>query len=70
MATKGSTSTVMQNPAVAAPPTKQAVSFREATVERVSQMPALATGVALRGSTGAVYDQTVRGAGYRLVEEG
>jgi hypothetical protein len=64
MATKGSTSTVMQNPAVAAPPTKQAVSFREATVERVSQMPALATGVALRGSTGAVYDQTVRGAGY------
>ncbi|HKC20223.1 MAG TPA: hypothetical protein VKE27_11410 [Candidatus Dormibacteraeota bacterium] len=61
---KGSTSTVMQNPAVAAPPTKQPVSFREATVERVSQMPAMATGVALRGSTGAVYDQTVRGAGY------
>lgn len=59
-----STSTVMQNPAVATPPTKQPVSFREATVERVSQMPALATGVALRGSTGAVYDQTVRGAGY------
>lgn len=54
----------MQNPAVSTPPTKQPVSFREATVERVSQMPALASGVALRGSTGAVYDQTVRGAGY------